>query len=273
MNDIARRVELLEAEVWAQLHLALPSDIASHLGARVRRVGAAACLATPGIDISAVNRATGLGFDEALTESRLASIRKWFAESGVKRWMLEWSPAARPLDGAQLLERSGGSEVTPGLKLYRELRTDPRSNAPAHPFTIREIDEDDAARYAAMVAEPLGMSMMPATTRATVGHPGWHFYLAFDSDLPIAGGALFVRDGGAWIGLAGTAPHARRRGAQTALLNWRLLQAYQLGCRWATAETRPVTTERPNPSLANMRRAGFDVLYERARFVFDAGAE
>lgn len=272
VRDVAARVEQIEAEAWAQLQLSIPAAVASALGSRVRRDDGAVWQALPGVDVAAVSRVLGAGFGSPLTAARFAEIREWFAECRVRRWMIEWSPGAAPDDATRMLAQHGRATRRPAVKLHRALDLQPDVQQRAHSFTIREIDASDAAAFEAIIAEPLGLALIPGLARSTLGHAGWHHYLAFDDEEPVAGGAVFVHDGGAWLGLGATAPDARRRGAQTALLRRRIRDAHRLGARWATMETAPHTDESRNPSLENALRAGFEILYDRPRFVFGEGA-
>jgi GNAT superfamily N-acetyltransferase len=269
MTSVAQRVEHIEARAWAELQLALPAPLKAQLGVRVERRGNAVCFATPGADVAQLNRVVGLGFDRALDGAELASIREWFGDAGVQRWVIEWSPEASPADGHRLLTQHGGVAKTPTVKLYGELAglpLDDRSDG----LTIAEVDAGAADQFQSTVASPLGVPDLVAPgVRSTVGHPGWHYYLALDAGRPIAGAALFTLGDGAWLGVAGTIPEARRRGAQTALLRRRLHDAGRLGCRWVSAGTFAETATQPNPSLHNMVRVGLRVLYHRPRYLFD----
>ena len=269
-RSLAACVEHVEAQAWAQLQLALPASVKEELQVQVCHRGNAVWLATPGADVAAVNRVMGLGFDQPLTANELRSIQDWFTDACVRRWHIEWSPEARPADAEQLFAHAGAARKPPTVKLCRALVTEPETDVPPQAFTVREIGVEDAARFDATVAGPLGVPDQSAPgIRSTIGHAGWHFYLAFEGDDPIAGATMFVLGEGAWFGLAATAPRARRRGAQTALLNRRLRDAYRLGCRWVSADTQPETAASPNPSLRNMGRVGFEILYYRPKYLFD----
>lgn len=93
---------------------------------------------------------------------------------------------------------------------------------------------------------------------AVIGKQDWHHYLALVDGQPGAVAALFVCDGVADCFVAGTAPDARQRGAQTALINRRLIDGQRLGCDIATAQAAA-----DGPSERNYRRAGFQELYSR----------
>ena len=268
-EPIFAAIEQIEAEAWAQLHVALPAEHRAQLGCEVKRYGAAVSILTPGADVASCNRTIGLGLERSLTEGQLTEVIASYTAAGVPRWLLDWSPKAEPRSAESLFARHGGRAKTPIVKLWRTLGR----ALPVFPETavrVVEIDGKDAETFEKIVAEPLGFPPMVApVVRSTVGHADWHFYLAFDGARPIAGSALFVRGAGAWFGLSATMATDRGRGAQTQLLARRLRDAASFGCTWVSADTQPETAERPNPSLRNMRRAGMNVLYERAKYLFE----
>lgn len=100
-----------------------------------------------------------------------------------------------------------------------------------------------------------------------VGRPNWYHYLTWSEQEPVAAAALFVQADIGWLGITGTLPTARRRGAQSALMARRLRDGAELGCRWFVTETGQDLPERPNPSFHNMLRAGFAVAYHRPNFL------
>jgi ribosomal protein S18 acetylase RimI-like enzyme len=70
-----------------------------------------------------------------------------------------------------------------------------------------------------------------------------------------------------------TVPEQRHRGAQTALIAARARAAHAAGCRWLVVETGAEAPGGHNPSLHNLRRAGFEVLYERTNWIWRPAAE
>lgn len=102
-----------------------------------------------------------------------------------------------------------------------------------------------------------------------MGHPGWRHYFVLDGERPIAAAALYVEGDVAWAGLGGTLPADRLRGAQNALLARRVREACFAGARWITSWTTAEFSERPNQSLRNMKRLGFEVSYESENYVLD----
>jgi hypothetical protein len=270
---MAAAVEFIEADAWAQLQLALPADLRARLGVQVRRHGRAASLLTPGSDAPAVNRTFGLGFERPLTAEQLDGIIADYVAAVTKRWMLLWCPSAMPSSADQLIVARGGRAVTPLLKMWRTTGAAVVATQPAT-CTVVEIGVDEAPTFEAMVAAPLGVPPeLGPGIRSTVGHRGWHYYLALDGTRPVAGAAMYVHGDGAWFGLGATAVADRGRGAQSALLARRLRDATALGCKWVSAETYPDTAERPNPSYRNMLRAGMQVLYRRANYLFEIATD
>src|SRR6185503_6649986 len=102
---------------------------------------------------------------------------------------------------------------------------------------VREVGREFADTFRSIVGDAFGLpEFVKSDLASAIGTPGWRYYMAFDAERPIAGAAMFVQNGGAWFGVAGTAADARNRGAQTALLARRLTDAKRLGCSWVTAE-------------------------------------
>lgn len=265
-------IEHIEAEAWAQLHLALPASLRTALRCEVKRYGSALSVRTPGADAPSGNRTVGLGVGAELTEHELSEVISWYAAADIRRWLLEWSTEARPFDAGTWFAARGGRAMTPTLKLWRPLA----NGAPPverSTLTVAEIDRAYAHDFETIVAEALGVPRnMAAVVRSTIGREHWHYYLVRDGARPIAGAAMFVQGDGAWLGLSATLPSDRGRGAQTALLARRLRDAATLECEWVSAETQPDTAARPNPSYRNMRRAGMEILYERAKYLFGPDA-
>jgi ribosomal protein S18 acetylase RimI-like enzyme len=126
---------------------------------------------------------------------------------------------------------------------------------------IEQIEAGDAGTFAAILNE--GFDTYPDTGlgrafAAVIGKTGWHHYIAYVDDEPGAAAALFIDDRVADCFVAATRPAARRRGAQTALINHRLVDGRAAGCDIATAQS--VTY---NASLRNFERRGFRPIYRR----------
>src|SRR4029078_1169978 len=240
-------IEFLEAEAWRQRGEALPAQLQQRLGTRVRRFGRALALATPGADVATVNRTIGIGLDQPLDDALLAEVHAFFRDggalcaevnasfrdAGVPRWLSDCGPDATIVGGAETLTRQGGVLKTPTVKLVGELRDITAAHRDG--ISVREVGRESAETFTSIVGEAFGLpeSVKPDIASA-IGKTGWRYYMAFDAERPLAGAAMFVQDGGAWFGVAGTAADARNRGAQSALLARRLSDAKRVRCfLWA----------------------------------------
>ncbi len=258
---IATLVEHAEAQAYADLFAAAPADLKLH----AYEFDAATILVAPALDIPLFNRAIGLGIDEPASEAAIQSVVTIFRESGVRNFALQVSPVALTapmqawLEGERLAVRDRWSKVFRSGETHFRSHTDLR---------IESVDAGQAGLFAAVACEGFGMPpMLIPWLEATVGQPGWHHYMAWDDDRPVATGSLFVRDRIGWLGIATTLPSHRRRGAQLALMAARLRDGAGMGCEWFVTETGEDTPQHVNPSYHNMMRAGFSLAYHRPNYM------
>ena len=88
-----------------------------------------------------------------------------------------------------------------------------------------------------------------------------HCFLAELNGTPIAAGGLSISGGVAILAGASTIPSARRRGAQRALLDYRLSFAAARGIDLAMVVTQP-----DSGSQRNAEKSGFSVAYGRVKW-------
>jgi hypothetical protein len=100
-----------------------------------------------------------------------------------------------------------------------------------------------------------------------VGRPGWHCFVGYDDDSPVAAGALFADGEAGWLGFGAAVPAARGRGGQSGIFAARVKRARELGLTTLVTETGAPRDGQPGPSYRNMLRAGFEVVYERPNYV------
>ncbi len=77
---------------------------------------------------------------------------------------------------------------------------------------------------------------------------------------------LFVKDGVAWLDWGATAPEFRGRRSQSALLNRRIRDALDLGCRLIATTTGEEVPGDPQISYRNIVKMGFEPAYVRQNF-------
>jgi len=259
--DLARLVEQGEGEAYAALCLAAPVE----LKLKVARFGSALALVAPHYLLILLNRVIRLGVEEPATEAQVDEILALYRKSASSSFAVHLSPQARPLELADWLVQRGLERRDNWAKMVRparpaaEISTDLR---------IEAIGRGQAAAFAAVTVTAFGIpSDLSLGLAATVGRTGWRHYLAYDGDLAVATAALFVCGAVGWLGEGSTLPTHRRRGAQGALMAWRINDSIALGCQWLITETGEDLPSQPNPSFHNMLRTGFRLAYRRANYV------
>jgi GNAT superfamily N-acetyltransferase len=176
------------------------------------------------------------------------------------------SPLAEPGTLAQELASRGMRTFFHHVKWLRG------AAAPAAVTTrlrVTRVAPADAGVFAAAThaGEEPHRDAQRAWAAAMVGRPGWHHVLAWQDDEAVAGAAVFVEDGAAWLGHARTREAFRRQGAQQALLAERIRIAAEAGATLLTTETAPDWPDLPRESLRNVARAGFRIAYERPSWI------
>jgi ribosomal protein S18 acetylase RimI-like enzyme len=267
LREAAEIVEFAEAEVLAEGAAAAP-ELAERVGLRLLRLGSAAALAAHHLDVPMLNRVVGLGLREPISEAVVESIDALYRGAGV-RYLVQVSPAVPPaeqevlrlgLEARDLVRKDNWAKLIRDVAPPQEARTDLR-------ITLAGAEHADA------VAELLnvGFETPPEFGRllaGLVGRQGWQHYLAWAGKEPVALGVLFVHGQIGALEGAATLPAFRGRGAQSALMARRIVDAAALGCRWLVTETGEDTPDHPNPSYRNMLRAGFQLVYHRPNWVY-----
>ena len=266
---MALALERIEAEAWADHHVAAPPDAVRELGISVHRLdGGVALLASRG-NLLFLNRVLALGCTSTFSAGRLPELLVLYDRAGVLRFVVQWSPCAQSVVDSDF-RAAGFRDVSRQAKLWR--RPDPAARADTT-LEIREVGPNEATLFGETVRLVYdGPRVLASMQSAIVGRPGWRHYLAFDGPRPVAGGALFVHERIAWCGFGATIPEARGRGAHSALLAVRVRDAAAMRCELVVCETAEETTDRPNPSYRNMRRAGFNLAYLRTNWLRDGSA-
>lgn len=143
----------------------------------------------------------------------------------------------------------------------------PSEDVPELPpnITIRQIEnQDDFDIYAGIHCVGSGMDIAHKhhfvnNNIGLLNRPGWKLYLANWKDAPAAVAVMHVTGDIASFTLAATVPEFRRNGLHTALLKWRLHEAYKAGCELVVAQAGFGSS-----SQNNMERAGMRIAWTRA---------
>jgi len=133
-------------------------------------------------------------------------------------------------------------------------------------LVVRSPSRAEAERHVADLADIHAAFGGDDIFLASLGRAGFSHFLAFDGARPVAAAILVAHGGMAYLGHAATAEAYRRRGGQSALIAARLRRAVELGCHCAVSETLSIL----GSSLGNLKRQGFEVLYDKKIFMRSA---
>jgi len=268
---LTARAEEAEAAALADLTRAPSPEVATRLGIvlHAERGAVASLVAT--VDALSLNRVVGLGVAEPATEVHLDRILDLARTRGVRRLFLQVAPGAAPDTLPAWIAARGGQPYNRWVRLWRATGT------PARPrgtdLRVDALAPAQAPAFARVVRTAFGFPpSLEAWVASTVGRPGWRHFGAWDGDMLVATGALFVHGRTGWLGFAATEAVARGRGAQGALIARRLAEAADLGCDHVVTETAEQTPEHSAPSYRNMLRLGFTEGYLRQNYAVTLGA-
>jgi GNAT superfamily N-acetyltransferase len=265
-QKIARDLDLVEAEAWAELHGGAPADAVAACGVGLAKIGDAVVTSAAAIDVLGFNRVIGLGLLESASQATLDHIMAHYEGANVRRFFVQLHPEALPaelplwLKERKLRHHNNWVKLVRGVEDIGDVTSDLR---------VTQIGVEEARTFAGIVSPGFDWpELVQPWVASLVGHPNWRHYLAYDSDTAVATGALFVHGTYGWLDFAGTLPEHRGRGAQKALIAQRIRDARELGVSHLVVETAEETPQRPAPSYRNVIRFGFEVAYVRPNFIF-----
>lgn len=262
--------ELAEAEFMYALESGAPSATKAALGIATTRIGGGVVLSMRHDPTGGYwNKALGFGVTEPVTRELVRDVLDLYRANGSAVACLQLAPAALPPDWPTICAELGLEDAGTWVKLVRDA-------SPAPPATtdlrVAPVTEESAVEWATVFCTAFGMPPGPLVpmVAAVVHTPGFHPVAAWDGDRVVAGANLYLTgDRGSFCG-AGTLAAARGRGAQSVFFRERVEVARQNGARVLVAETYTEGDGQHNPSLHNLRRAGFRDLYVRHNWVWRA---
>ena len=256
--------ELHEGRAWAECVTACSQVAGNPLGAELIELAGISVPVLSAVDFWLFNRLIGFGVADAATEDDVDAVQRVYSERSQTQWAVGVPPFARPLLADWLVAR--------GLRhtgdFAKVIRTTEEPVEVTTTLRIEEIGADRAVEFAGINVAAWGVpDTFAAWFGATVGRPNWLHYIAFDNDIAVSTGALYMSDGIGWLGFGATLPTHRNRGGQGALMARRIRDARDNGCRLVHTETAAETPDQPNPSYRNMLRTGFTLAYLRPNYV------
>jgi GNAT superfamily N-acetyltransferase len=204
-------------------------------------------------DSPMLNRVVGLGVERSATE---ADVDRALAAIGTGvTFYVAVAPGARPEELPEWLRARGLEPGWGWMSFRRDADAPPAARTSLRIAEVRTAEE--AAAFGRIVRASYGLPAAVEPGLAAARHAGWTCWLALDGDEPAGAAGVFVAEGAAYLGLAGTLPEHRGKGAQGALLATRIRRAAELGCDLVITETGERRDDRPSSSYRNILRAGF----------------
>jgi hypothetical protein len=206
----------------------------------------------------------GLGLFRAATEADVEAIVDFFDAQEVE-YGIAVHPDAGPAELPVWLEARGLRPGYPWAKFSRSVSSPPQAETALRVERVGpERANDFASVFTRAYATP---AFMEPWLTVPPGRDGWHCFVAYDGETPAATGALHVTGTVGWLGMGGTLPEHRRKGAQGAILAARIEAAAEAGCEVVVTETGALQEGRPSNSYRNIVRAGFEERYVRANYL------
>jgi GNAT superfamily N-acetyltransferase len=255
-----------EALAFEDLFAAAPEALRTQLGLRVEHVADATLLLAPAMPTAMFNRTIGLGLRREATQEDVQAIADVYRAARCGVWWLHWNPLAVPATMPQTLAEMGFTQPArrSWAKVLRSSQSAPQiaTDLRISPVTDAQVADATQAIATSFDMPPFMANWMQALHRRA----GWTIYSVCDGDAVVGGGCLFMRGDLAWLGMGAVLPSHRRRGGQGALMARRIADAGEAGARHVVTETGEPIAGEPNPSLANMKRCGFEVVASRLNF-------
>ncbi len=212
-------LERAEAEAFAS---AMPAA-----GRPVFRIAGAVCYATPGVPSIQANHVMALGVERDPTDSELDEIEAFFREHGARC-------VVSVVEGP-LYDRLLGRGYEAGYAWMKFSRNASAAALSVTELSVAETTDPDA--FLQVIAAAFEVPPTAVRFDGLIGSPGWTLFLARAGGEAAGASALFIHEGVGWLGIAGTVPEHRGKGAQSALLAARIERGRELGAHSFTTET------------------------------------
>ncbi|MEV4754934.1 GNAT family N-acetyltransferase [Micromonospora sp. NPDC049559] len=267
-ENLTALAESVEAEFMFQYEASAPEPVRTALGITARRIGGGVSLAMRADPSGGYwCKSLGIGLTEPVTAPLIGEIVDFHREHGSPMATLQIAPEALPADWDEIRAAYGIAEGGCWVKLAAPVedvtpgRTDLR---------VGPVGPADAREWATLICDTFGMSdeWLSRMVAATVEHPHFRPFAAWDGDEIVAGANLYLHGEVASLNSGATRPDHRGRGAQSALLAARARAAAEAGCRWLVGETGRPAEGASNSSLNNMLRFGLRPRYDRRNWIW-----
>jgi len=261
--DLARRLERAEGLANAEFVDARAAVLPEIESTWIEVAGALAMF--DGAD-SPCTQTFGLGMFQSVAESQLLEVEEFFRSRGAAVHHEMCPLAESPL--VELLNVHGYEPFEFSNAMFRDLRTGTDSVKNAGGDVVARLTEaGEGGLWARTAAEgwsdvaPDFREFILSLEQVNAHRRGTYCFLAEIDGVPVGAAALGIFEGVAVFAGACTIPEWRKRGAQRALLEYRLQFAAERGCDLAMIVAAPGSA-----SQRNAERAGFRIAYTRTKW-------
>ncbi|MEV6414992.1 GNAT family N-acetyltransferase [Kribbella sp. NPDC051718] len=271
--NLVELAEVVEAELMFGI-AGIDGPVRDGLGISGRRFGRGVAISVREDPSEYWSRAQGFGFDRPVTAELIGEVVSFYRDAGTPIAHFHLAPDVLPEDwdairAAYGLEAGGTivkllHDASPVAAAESSLRIGPLDRADSE--SVRAWVETQMIGFGLPDRDGLLRGMLAALCDV----PDFQPYAAWDGDKLVATAGLYVRGEVGECVSAATLPEYRGRGAQSALIALRVEDAVKAGCKWISTETGKPADGEQNPSLDNMRRAGFKDLYDRQSWTWRA---
>lgn len=254
-------IERVERRAWEGLLQMFPPPLAQAIGLETAEVHHALFLMASRIPQFQFNWLHGAGLNGDDGQSIPTAVNR-FRAAGQRKYIVQIPPGPNAVVCADRCRDAGLVEHPLAWAKFFRLTAKPPSGDT--PLTIREVGDEERNVFASTALAGFGMpALMASWLSQIVERPQWHAYVSFSEGVPAGAAALYVDGDYAWAGIGSTIPAMRKRGGQSAMLATRIADAARFGAKYIVTETGVPQPGQPAPSYTNIRKAGFEVAYER----------
>jgi GNAT superfamily N-acetyltransferase len=265
VDELSLIAERVERAALADLHAAAAAEVKASLGLELKEISGALVSIARHEPSILLNRTIGLGVEQPATPAAVAQIVAAYAAAGVTRYFLHLHPEAGPPDLRDWLVQAGLVKYRGWMKFRRDPLAPPAVKTGVE---VRHVGGEHGFEFGTIAAPCFDLTDKAIPLLAPLAsRTGWHIYMSFADGKPAGTGALFVRDGIAWLDWGATHRDHRGKGGQSAVLAARIRHAIDAGCGILLTATGEAVEGDPQHSYKNILRSGFEPAYLRENYV------
>ncbi|NLP52544.1 GNAT family N-acetyltransferase [Bacillus sp. RO1] len=231
------------------------------MGVELQRFGNAVAFSVKNIPGPSFNTVKGISGENV---EGLDDIVEFYSNRGISP-RFEVTPGNASIDLFRKLNTMGFFQSGFHTALYRPLSieeiSDMRVDSAIH---IKEISLANFDIFGELYTKGFGMpaafkDYVTANNKVLAESDNWTFYLASVGGEPAGIAVLLIKNDVATLAASATVPEFRNKGVQTALIQKRMQQAADAGCRYLVGQAAFGSV-----SQKNMERAGLKIAYTNA---------